>query len=67
MNRRLILASALALSTAATLPAPAQAECLAEAVASCNADFPGTTNQIIGIRGWCMLIRSGICGIFDAY
>lgn len=66
MNRKLIFASALALSAITAAPAPARGDCVGESIASCKGDFPGLTEQIVGIRGWCYLIRSAWCGIFDA-
>lgn len=65
MNRKLILASALALSAATAVPAPVRGDCINESIASCKSDFPGLTEQIVGIRGWCYLIRSAWCGLFD--
>ena len=65
MNRKLILASALALSAATAVPAPARGDCINESIGSCKSDFPGLTEQIVGIRGWCYLIRSAWCVLFD--
>jgi hypothetical protein len=50
-------------------PAPADAavldECLNETIASCDNDFSGNTERDISIRGWCYMIRWGICVWFD--
>lgn len=46
------------------LPADAQgrqADCVTEAVESCDDDFPGESWINIGIRGWCYTIRTGMC------
>jgi hypothetical protein len=48
-------------------PAPADAavrltNCLGSAIDSCDSDFSGSTEKLIGIRGWCYAIRWGMCG-----
>ena len=61
--KRIILASALALGAILGTPRQARADCLIDAVASCDEDF-GTANSnyyTISIRGWCYLIRAGLC------
>ena len=61
--KRTILAGALALGAILGTPRPAKADCLMDAVSSCNEDF-GTANSnyyTISIRGWCYLIRAGLC------
>ncbi len=63
--RTLILASALALSGAALAPAPAHADCLKDAIASCDKDFPPSSKELIAIRGWCYIIRGGMCALTD--
>ena len=45
----------------AGMPTTARADCLSEAVGSCNADFSGGGWIMAGIRGWCYVIRAGIC------
>ena len=35
--------------------------CAREAEASCNEDFPPSDWRLIAIRGWCYIIRTGIC------
>ena len=62
--KRIILASALALGAVLGTPRQARADCLIDAVNSCDDDF-GTANSnyyTISIRGWCYLIRAGLCG-----
>jgi hypothetical protein len=60
--KKTILAGALALGAILGSPRPAHADCLIEAVDSCNADFGGAGNYYtVAIRGWCYMIRSGIC------
>ena len=63
----LLLAEALG---ALSSPAPADAaaveqSCLTESITSCEVDFGGTTEKIIGIRGWCYMIRWGMCSWLD--
>ena len=60
--RKVFLASVLALGAILSSPRAARADCLIEAVESCNGDFGGSTNYYtIAIRGWCYMIRAGIC------
>jgi hypothetical protein len=54
------------------LPAGAQDQkesklrrCLQEAIASCDEDFGGETEYMVAIRGWCYMIRGGICWTTD--
>ena len=62
----LLLAEALgALSSPAPADAAAVQTCLSESISSCDADFGGTTEKIIGIRGWCYMIRWGMCSWLD--
>ncbi len=63
--RPLLFAATLALGALPVAPDPVRADCLSENIASCNADFGGTTEKIIGIRGWCYMIRTGWCALFD--
>jgi hypothetical protein len=61
--KRTLLAAVLALGAILASPRPARADCLIESVASCNEDFGGSSNYYtIAIRGWCYMIRAGICG-----
>lgn len=61
------LTSALFAGLIALLPAPEPADaqkltqCVNEAIESCNEDFPGEDWITVGIRGWCYMIRSGMC------
>lgn len=55
----------MVLSLLAGTPAPARADCLNEAIASCNADFSGAGEKIVGTRGWCYMIRWGMCKALD--
>ena len=61
--KKTILAGALALAAIVGSPRTARADCLIDAVASCNSDFGGSSNYYtVAIRGWCYIIRSGLCG-----
>ncbi len=67
--RRLVNVALLA-GAIAMLPHPAPADatqrgCLREAIDSCNDDFPGNDPYLIAIRGYCYLIRSAICSVYD--
>jgi hypothetical protein len=62
--RSLLLAAALATS-ASLAPEPVRADCLNENIQSCNADFPSSSEQVIGARGWCYVIRIAWCKLFD--
>ena len=48
-------------------PSPADAQstklvkCMNEAVASCDEDFKGDGWRMTSIRGWCYMIRTGMC------
>jgi hypothetical protein len=68
--RKLILTTTL-VGTLGALPAPRPADaataedCLLEAYYSCKADFPSSNSErLIAIRGWCYLIRWGLCELF---
>jgi hypothetical protein len=63
-SRGLIFGWAMTLVLAGT-PRIARADCLTEAIASCNADFPALSDRLAGIRGWCYMIRWGMCEVFD--
>lgn len=57
-----ITAAIALLPSPAPADAPAAASCLREAVDSCDDDFPGGDPYTAAIRGWCYMIRIGICG-----
>jgi hypothetical protein len=60
--KRTLLIAVLALGAILGSPRRARADCLLEAVSSCNADFGGNSNYFtVAIRGWCFMIRDGIC------
>ena len=62
--KKFIFAGVLALGALLASPRAARADCLREAVDSCNDDFGGNSNYYtISIRGWCYMIRAGICGV----
>lgn len=64
--RKTILAGALSLGALLGTARPAHADCLSEAVASCDADFGGNSNYFtVSIRGWCYMIRTGMCAALD--
>ncbi len=48
-------------------PAPADAEdldtCMQESIKSCDKDFPGGGLYSSSIRGWCYIIRTGMCAL----
>ncbi len=61
--KRAIFASALALGAILGSPRVARADCLIDAVATCDDDFAGSNGNYftVAIRGWCYIIRAGIC------
>jgi hypothetical protein len=59
--RKLMLAAALTGGALLGTPQAARADCLIEAVDSCNGDFPASQKELVAIRGWCYLIRAGMC------
>ena len=64
--RNLLLAGAIAAGALLAAPRTARADCLIEAVESCDKDFGGAANkELVAIRGWCYLIRAGICAVGD--
>lgn len=36
-------------------------KCMGAAIKECDADFPVSDYYSVAIRGWCYLIRTGIC------
>jgi hypothetical protein len=56
------LVSVLALAGGAT-PAMAKTvtQCMIEAVADCDAQFPSGDRWATAIRGWCYIIGTGMC------
>lgn len=66
--KRLLLASMLVGSLGAlpsSRPADAAAvDCLVGSVNECNADFSPDSEYLIAIRGWCYIIRIGLCWLF---
>lgn len=64
--RNFLLAGAMAAGAILATPNAARADCLIEAVSSCDKDFGGASNkELIAVRGWCYLIRAGICAAVD--
>jgi hypothetical protein len=68
---RLLIALALA-GAVGMLPQPVPADaqsktqsCLDKAVESCDKDFPGGDPETVAIRGYCYIIRTSLCLIFD--
>lgn len=62
--KKTILAGVLALTAILGTPRAARADCLIDAVESCDDDFGGSSNYYtVAIRGWCYIIRSGMCGV----
>lgn len=70
--KRVIL-TALAAGVVALLPHPVPADaqseswvkCIKEANESCQKDFPGDSYFAMSVRGYCIMIRSSICKVFD--
>lgn len=62
--RRLVF-SWVAVVMLAGLPSTARADCLNEAIESCNADFSAASEKLLGARGWCYMIRWAWCEAFD--
>jgi hypothetical protein len=69
-----LIASALLGCTVAMLshPTPADARekdklttCLTEAIAECDEDFSGDEIYVIAARGYCYMIRTGMCYALD--
>lgn len=69
-----LIASALLAGTVAMLPHPTPADarekdklatCLAEAIAECDEDFNGDEIYVIAARGYCYMIRTGMCYALD--
>lgn len=67
--KRLMLTMAV-VGTLGMAPAPvpadaataAAADCLVDSWHSCDSDFPSSSSEeLIAIRGWCYLIRWGLC------
>jgi hypothetical protein len=64
--RNFLLAGALAAGALLATPSAARADCLNEAIESCDKDFGGASQkELIAVRGWCYIIRGGICAAFD--
>jgi hypothetical protein len=62
--KRTLLAGVIALGAILGTPRTSRADCLIDAVESCNGDFGGNSNYYtIAIRGWCYMIRAGICSV----
>lgn len=59
--RKLMLSTLLAAGVFAGSPRAARADCLIDAVNSCNEDIGNNQKELIAIRGWCYLIRAGLC------
>ena len=64
--KKTILASVLALGALVGSPRAARADCVIEAVQSCDNDFGGSSNYYtVAIRGWCYIVRTGLCKALD--
>ncbi len=71
--KRLVTALVLAgLSSMLPNPEPADAQrdgrttkCMIEAVGSCDGDFEGRDIYMTAARGYCYMIRTAMCRIFD--
>jgi hypothetical protein len=60
--KKTILASVLALGALLGSPRAARADCVIDAVESCDNDFGGNSNYYtVAIRGWCYIVRTGMC------
>lgn len=67
-----LVTTALLAGTIAMLPHPTPADarsvvkqCVEEAIESCDEDFPGNWPHQVAIRGWCYMIRTAMCEVFD--
>jgi hypothetical protein len=64
--KKTILASVLTLGALLGSPRVARADCVIEAVESCDNDFGGSSNYYtVAIRGWCYIVRTGLCKALD--
>lgn len=62
--RRLVLAL-VAMTMVAGAPSRAWAGCVEEAIESCQKEFSSTSDKLVGILGWCYIIRTAWCELFD--
>ena len=66
--KRLFLGSMLVASLGmAPGPQPADAtagDCVKNEIYGCDDDFPPESEWLISIRGWCYVIRIGLCWLF---
>jgi hypothetical protein len=52
-------------------PQPADAQgskfqkCVRQAIYTCDEDFDPDSEILVAVRGWCYMIRGGICFTFD--
>jgi hypothetical protein len=71
--KRLIMGALLA-GVVAMLPNPTpadaredkMAQCLAEAITSCDRDLEGNDVYMAAARGYCYMIRTGMCLVLDS-
>lgn len=70
--KRLIMAVLLAgFMVLAPAPQPADAQatdlqrCLRGAIHTCDEDFDPDSEILVAVRGWCYMIRGGICMVLD--
>ncbi len=63
-----ILTIAVVVTVLGALPSPRPADaavrlttCVGDAIATCNEDFGGWGERTFAVRGWCYLIRAGLC------
>jgi hypothetical protein len=62
--RRLVL-GLVAMTMVAGAPSRAWAGCVEEAIESCQEEFSSTSDKLVGILGWCYIIRTAWCELFD--
>ena len=69
---KLLITSAVVAGMVALLPNPRPADaeekfdkCLFEAIASCDRDFKGWDPYSTAARGYCYIIRTGMCYAMD--
>jgi hypothetical protein len=68
-----LIMGALCAGAVAMLPNPTPADaredkvakCLAEAITSCDEDFAGNDVYLAAARGYCYMIRGGMCLALD--
>ena len=70
---KMLITSAVLAGMVALLPNPRPADaeelmgkCLLQAVRSCDRDFAGYDPYTLAARGYCYMIRTGMCYVMDS-